>query len=588
MKKRLLAKLGAIGAVIGGALVGGAVVALVLAATANMALDLPTVGVTAGPTYATLINAALTTIDSHTHASGSGVKVPVAGLNINANLDMEPSSTEYAVFAAKYYGLREQSSSPAAANSLWSNAAGEMVWRDDGNKDTVITDDGSISASTIGGIGGDYSTTNAVINYSNTTKAYVALQDTAKTADWIVGELCISEPGVSSAKVICHKSPSSLAADYDFTYPAALPSADAFLKYSSSGVMSFTGVPWVTIGDGTNSAGDYEGTNNTPFTDAITALSSGGVIIVGRGTYTFTATLDITQDDISIIGVGRDIVHIQGAINGALIKVNADHVRISGLHLNQTNTANNNTITIHLASTNAIIEGNQLEHSNTGTSGTGRRVVWINGDRNQVRNNSIQASTSGTSKNTYGVWIGDIVGSTGDIDVLNNIVDGNIVTITDVSSTTAGGAVFFLVADSTGAANVDTDVKGNIISNNTVLDAGQVAYLITLDCMTDAASMTADLFGNVIIGNTFLDQARTNTVLIVEDDSGGGTAEIEGNNIVSNNFPGPVSGTGWAHSGVDTDENTIWAAGGGGLAFCADGTCASGVLLIDRHMNQER
>lgn len=54
--------------------------------TPNMGLILPDVAVTAGPQWAILLDAALTVIDAHTHASGSGVQITPSGLNINADL----------------------------------------------------------------------------------------------------------------------------------------------------------------------------------------------------------------------------------------------------------------------------------------------------------------------------------------------------------------------------------------------------------------------------------------------------------------------------------------------------------------------
>lgn len=56
-------------------------------ATANMNLDLPTVGVTVGPTWASQLNTAITSIDSHDHTSGKGVQIPSAALNIDADVD---------------------------------------------------------------------------------------------------------------------------------------------------------------------------------------------------------------------------------------------------------------------------------------------------------------------------------------------------------------------------------------------------------------------------------------------------------------------------------------------------------------------
>lgn len=54
--------------------------------TPNMNLVLPDVSVTAGPQWATLLNAAYALIDSHDHTTGNGVKVTPAGLNISSDL----------------------------------------------------------------------------------------------------------------------------------------------------------------------------------------------------------------------------------------------------------------------------------------------------------------------------------------------------------------------------------------------------------------------------------------------------------------------------------------------------------------------
>jgi hypothetical protein len=58
----------------------------------NMGLTLPQPGTTTGGspnyTYATEITADLSLIDTHNHTSGQGVRVPTAGLNINADLAM--------------------------------------------------------------------------------------------------------------------------------------------------------------------------------------------------------------------------------------------------------------------------------------------------------------------------------------------------------------------------------------------------------------------------------------------------------------------------------------------------------------------
>lgn len=54
--------------------------------TPNMNLVLPDVSITAGPQWATLLNAAYALIDSHDHTSGKGVQITPAGMNISSDL----------------------------------------------------------------------------------------------------------------------------------------------------------------------------------------------------------------------------------------------------------------------------------------------------------------------------------------------------------------------------------------------------------------------------------------------------------------------------------------------------------------------
>lgn len=61
--------------------------------TPNMQLVLPTPSVQVGPTWAQNLNDALTNrVDTHDHTPSNGVKVPTAGLNINADLSFNSNS----------------------------------------------------------------------------------------------------------------------------------------------------------------------------------------------------------------------------------------------------------------------------------------------------------------------------------------------------------------------------------------------------------------------------------------------------------------------------------------------------------------
>lgn len=76
----------------------------------NLILPVPTEQL--GPTWATQLNAALEVVDSHDHSSGKGVKVPTAGLNINADLDFNESGA----LNLKLVSFDDQITSPTGSN----------------------------------------------------------------------------------------------------------------------------------------------------------------------------------------------------------------------------------------------------------------------------------------------------------------------------------------------------------------------------------------------------------------------------------------------------------------------------------------
>lgn len=104
----------------------------------------------------------------------------------------------------------------------------------------------------------------------------------------------------------------------------------------------------VSIGDGTNSFGDFNGTDETPFVAAVAALATftptGGKIVIKNGTYTFTSTVTL-DDDIELIGMGRDsTVIVNNVAAGSAFEIDATSSDIIGMrHLrveNGTGSAN--------------------------------------------------------------------------------------------------------------------------------------------------------------------------------------------------------------------------------------------------------
>ncbi len=204
-------------------------------ATPYMSLDLPVVSTTLGPEWATLLNAALTAVDNHDHTEGLGRKITSAALNINGDVAIGNNN----LTGAKSYNMANQSSALGGATDVRSlyAVAGELYYNDSVGNQIQLTSGGALNASSIGAIGGDYGSSTANVYYNSTSKTFFFDQNTDQRAKLDIGDLIIRET-VAAANGITIKSPSSLAASYSITLPAALPAANKMLQMSTTGVVT--------------------------------------------------------------------------------------------------------------------------------------------------------------------------------------------------------------------------------------------------------------------------------------------------------------------------------------------------------------
>ena len=93
---------------------------IIYANTTYMDLNLPTVSSTPGPTWATMLNNAFTTVDSHNHTSGKGVPIPSAGLGIDDSVEFNNNSAT----EVKSIRFQTQGASITATNSFWADSNG--------------------------------------------------------------------------------------------------------------------------------------------------------------------------------------------------------------------------------------------------------------------------------------------------------------------------------------------------------------------------------------------------------------------------------------------------------------------------------
>lgn len=112
-----------------------------------MLLDLPDVTVTSGPEWADKLNTALETIDDHDHTGNKGKKIPIVGVDINQNLDMQ----QLEVVDTKAINFKNLSSTLSGALNVnkFHIVSGNVWFTNSGGTPVQITDGNSIVSNII-------------------------------------------------------------------------------------------------------------------------------------------------------------------------------------------------------------------------------------------------------------------------------------------------------------------------------------------------------------------------------------------------------------------------------------------------------
>lgn len=152
----------------------------------NMSIVLPVVLGEVGPLWASELNEALgTTVDAHDHTSGAGVRVPSAGININADLSYTgfgPVAQKYSRFASQAFPGGVYPAAGTLPYSLFVGSDGNLYFQNtngvgSGSGANVKLTSGDSASSVAGataGFTGDYNNTTTASAYYNavTTPVY--------------------------------------------------------------------------------------------------------------------------------------------------------------------------------------------------------------------------------------------------------------------------------------------------------------------------------------------------------------------------------------------------------------------------------
>jgi len=268
--------------------------------TTNMLLTKPAVQNTPGPTWATEMNTTLDLIDSHDHSTGEGVKVTPAGLNINADLEFNANdATELRTARFENNAAAITGSSPDL-NCAYV-AAGDLYFNDASGNQVQITSSGGINAAGIGAIGGDYATSTASLNYSDSTKSFTFLQSTNTTAKILSEAITIYKAGTgTNGNTIQHTGSS--------TITTTLPNITGTLATLANTAQVFAGAVTVT---GTLTGSGRVLVDDT--TDATTAtdgsLQTDGGLSVAKKAYIGNILTVILDDAVTGVSYPITIKH---------------------------------------------------------------------------------------------------------------------------------------------------------------------------------------------------------------------------------------------------------------------------------------
>ncbi len=342
------------------------------------------------------------------------------------------------------------------------------------------------------------------------------------------------------------------------------------LVYARDGQLVYA-KPFITIGDGVASQGDFVGTTDAIFTTAIAALPSGGTIYVNRGTYTFGSKLTISQNNITLQGVGRELSIITGSISAdSVVELAAGvtGVTIRDLTIKQTQGPSHN-YALNMLGTECLVENCRLEHTYAGgaaDSAPYQTVRILNTTANRLLNNRILATATINTVKEQRAAIGiyAISTSASTATTANNIISGNTIELTPngVAAPTAENGAITIQSGTTSTGFAI--VRDNTITNNTFLATSTAAssfygafFIIRSKISTGHSGITNNVISNNDFGNANLGFG-VGPIIIYNTAALGGGGDNISVNIIANNVTGQGGSSAvFEYAGITPVGNTV-------------------------------
>lgn len=255
-----------------------------MATLPNMSIITPALGGDSGE-WDDKINAALGVIDEHDHTPGSGLLVPIAGLDIDADLALGG----HGLTTAGQVAFTAVAALAAGARVIFvSSADNELYWRTNAGTNVKLTSGTSINTSLVGGIVGDYTSVGAEVAYDDANDRYTFKQTAGGAwARIAAGDVRLYEYNTTETVYVGLKVPAALVSSWDVTFPLAAPASTMPVLMDSSGVLSASNtLPGAIVFSTSIQTPTIAGTPN--FTGAVTMATT--LAVTGIATFTAKPT----------------------------------------------------------------------------------------------------------------------------------------------------------------------------------------------------------------------------------------------------------------------------------------------------------
>jgi len=202
----------------------------------NMNLKVPIVGITEGTKWAEYVNVSFEIIDSHDHSQGRGQKITQSGIRFNNTFDWASQGGENCSFIA--FSSREDD---PQIRSLYFKE--EDLYVKTGSGGVVrLTLAGGFNSQLLGGIGGDYITSGALVSYDSFLGQYLFESDASGIyANIQTGSITVYQQNanVLDFEGVTLQANNTTSTGYTYTFPASLPGSLSVVRADSAGNWSY-------------------------------------------------------------------------------------------------------------------------------------------------------------------------------------------------------------------------------------------------------------------------------------------------------------------------------------------------------------